>query len=113
MFVSELSILRGLAVLDVDVSDFEDTGFTQELYAQLVGLGVNGCVLSLSSITGLSRSEWIAITSLAQGLELLGIKSVVSGIAPTLAVTLVWYPTPLGLETYLNEDEALDALADQ
>ena len=111
MFSSDLSVLKQQAVLDIDVEDLQLGDFTYQLYQKLVRLDVRGCVLSLRSISGLSASEWQGITAISQGLELLGIRTVVSGISPALALTLVEFTTKSPPNTYLDEDEAIDALS--
>ena len=113
MFTSELSKLGNYAVLLLNVADLADGNFTQALYQKMTSLGVCGCALNLSGVTGLSETEWRRILEIAGGLQLLGINTALSGISPPLAAALVIYDAPNSIQSYLNEDEALSALANQ
>lgn len=113
MFSSELSKLGNCAVIQLNVEDLAQGDFSQKLYHEVTSLGVSACSLNLSGVTGLSKIEWQRILGIADGLQLLGINSALSGISPPLAAALVIYDSPTSIQSYLNEDEALSALADQ
>ena len=82
-----------------------------DIAAEIARLGPSGLVLELSGIDVFDSYIAASVRDLAQLARLMGVRTVVAGLDPGMAITLVEMGMSMaGVETALNLDSALEVL---
>lgn len=100
-----------IASVQEDINDREATEFQDELFQLLEQTGAMGVMLDVSLLQLIDSFLGRMLREIALGARLLGAHTVVVGIQPSVAVTLVELGLELtGVRTALNSDKGLHLL---
>lgn len=110
MLTTNIERIGGNAVIDLDTKDLLSNNLIRTVSRELSQTPTSNAIINLEQISALSSGEWSEICALSQALELIGINSLLCGINPAVAMTLIELVEPVPIKTFLNVDGALDAL---
>ena len=110
MLTTNIERIGKNAVIDLDAGDLLEGNLIRTLSHELSQARIANAVINLEQISALSSGDWGQIVALAEALKLIGINSVICGINPPVAMTLIELVEPAKISTYLNVDGALHAL---
>lgn len=100
-----------IASVQEDINDREASELQDELFHMLERTGAMGVILDVSSLQLIDSFLGRMLREIATGARLLGAQTVVVGIQPAVAVTLVELGLELtGVRTALNSEKGLHLL---
>jgi rsbT antagonist protein RsbS len=112
---STAPIIRLYDTLIVPVRAVSDEGITalrEEVTARIASDGARGLVLDVSGLSYMDSFVTRVVRDLALIARLMGVRTVLSGVAPEVAITIIEMGLELqGVETSLNLERALEHLA--
>lgn len=101
-----------IATVSEDVTDADALEFQEELNLKLEQLEVSGVLIDVTLVQTLDSFLGRLLYETALGARLLGARTVVAGIQPSVAITLVELGLELpGIQTVLTTDRGLALLA--
>ncbi|HSG04279.1 MAG TPA: hypothetical protein VLA39_11200 [Marinobacterium sp.] len=110
MLTTNIERIGSNTVIDLDEKDLLSNDLIRSLSHELSKISTRSAVINLEQISALSSREWGEVVALVNALRLIGIRAVLCGINPSVAMTLIELVDSPRVESYLNVDGALDAL---
>ena len=100
-----------LVPLQGELSDAQAAGLTQDVLEGIENRGCEGLIIEVSGLWLVDSHLCASLADIAGAARLMGTRTLLSGLRPEVALTLLAMDIPLrGFETALNLEQALEAL---